>query len=52
MTIKTTHVGSLPRSEEVTDLLFAREKGEVIDQPHFDDVMAQHVDMLVKSLWT
>ena len=48
MTIKTTHVGSLPRSEEVTDLLFAREKGEVIDQPHFDDVMAQHVDMLVK----
>ena len=26
--ILTTHVGSLPRSQEVTDVLFARETGE------------------------
>jgi 5-methyltetrahydropteroyltriglutamate--homocysteine methyltransferase len=29
--ILTTHVGSLPRSQAVTDVLFARERGEVRD---------------------
>jgi 5-methyltetrahydropteroyltriglutamate--homocysteine methyltransferase len=29
--ILTTHVGSLPRSQAVTDVLFARERGEVSD---------------------
>jgi 5-methyltetrahydropteroyltriglutamate--homocysteine methyltransferase len=29
--ILTTHVGSLPRSQEVTDVLFARESGAVAD---------------------
>ena len=29
--IATTHVGSLPRSAAVTDLLFAAERGEPID---------------------
>ena len=29
--ILTTHVGSLPRSQAVTDVLFARERGEVPD---------------------
>ena len=29
--ILTTHVGSLPRSQAVTDVLFAREKGEIGD---------------------
>jgi 5-methyltetrahydropteroyltriglutamate--homocysteine methyltransferase len=31
--ILTTHVGSLPRSQAVTDVLFAREKGEIRDRP-------------------
>ncbi len=30
--ILTTHVGSLPRSQAVTDVLFARERGEVKDE--------------------
>jgi 5-methyltetrahydropteroyltriglutamate--homocysteine methyltransferase len=30
--ILTTHVGSLPRSQAVTDVLFAREKGEIRDK--------------------
>ncbi len=30
--ILTTHVGSLPRSQAVTDVLFARERGEVNDE--------------------
>ena len=29
--ILTTHVGSLPRSQAVTDVLFARERGETVD---------------------
>ena len=37
--ILTTHVGSLPRSGAVTDLVFARERGEPVDQSVFDDVM-------------
>lgn len=39
MAILTTHVGSLPRSKEVMELLFARERGEHIDQEKFDGVM-------------
>jgi 5-methyltetrahydropteroyltriglutamate--homocysteine methyltransferase len=31
--ILTTHVGSLPRSGEVTDVLFAREQGTPIEEP-------------------
>jgi 5-methyltetrahydropteroyltriglutamate--homocysteine methyltransferase len=46
--IQTTHVGSLPRSQEVTDLLFAKEKGKPFEQNLFDETMTAHVDMLVK----
>ena len=38
--ILTTHVGSLPRSQAVVDLLFARERGEAYDQATFDATMA------------
>ena len=36
MTIQTTHVGSLPRSQEVVDQLFARERNEAFDPGVFD----------------
>ena len=39
MSIKTTHVGSLPRTQEVVDMIFARENGESYDQTEFDAVM-------------
>lgn len=42
--ILTTHVGSLPRSKAVTDLVFAAERGEVIDTAQFSSVMAAAVD--------
>lgn len=42
--VLTTHVGSLPRSQDVVDFLFAREKGEDYDQIEFDAVMAKAVD--------
>jgi 5-methyltetrahydropteroyltriglutamate--homocysteine methyltransferase len=35
MPIRTTHVGSLPRSQETVDMLFARERGEPYDADAF-----------------
>lgn len=34
--ILTTHVGSLPRPREVSDLLFAQDRGDNYDPAHFD----------------
>jgi len=34
--ILTTHVGSLPRPQEVVDLLFAQDRGEAVDAKQFD----------------
>ena len=45
--ILTTHVGSLPRSAEVTDLVFTRERGEPVDQSEFAEVMLAAVDAVV-----
>ena len=45
--IRTTHVGSLPRSQPVVDQIFAREKGEPVDEVTFDAVMAAAIDTCV-----
>ncbi|KQU49817.1 enterotoxin [Sphingomonas sp. Leaf339] len=45
--IQTTHVGSLPRSAEVTELIFAHERGESVDADRFDTVLTQAVDTCV-----
>jgi 5-methyltetrahydropteroyltriglutamate--homocysteine methyltransferase len=42
--ILTTHVGSLPRSAAVTDLVFAQERGEAIDAAQFKRVIGAAVD--------
>ena len=46
--ILTTHVGSLPRSEAVTDLVFAQERGETIDGALFSQVIGAAVDDAVR----
>ena len=46
--IQTTHVGSLPRSKAVTDLVFAAERGEAIDVAAFDAVVGAAVDDTVR----
>lgn len=46
--ILTTHVGSLPRSQEVVDFIFARERGEDYDQTAFDACMTKAVDKTVR----
>ncbi len=41
--ILTTHVGSLPRPQEVVDLLFAEDRGEIIDPKQFDATIRKAV---------
>ena len=45
--ILTTHVGSLPRSKAVTDLVFAKEQGKSIDEELFDHTIKEAVDAVV-----
>ena len=47
--ILTTHVGSLPRSEEVFKLVFAKEAGEKIDMNYYDQVIADAVKTVVRK---
>ncbi|WP_170477298.1 cobalamin-independent methionine synthase II family protein [Ruegeria arenilitoris] len=49
MTIKTTHVGSLPRTQEVVDFIFARENEESYDIDAFDGCMADAVSETVRK---
>ncbi len=46
--ILTTHVGSLPRSQAVTDVLFARERGDARDEAEDDAVIAMAVADVVR----
>ena len=45
--ILTTHVGSLPRSDDLIRMLHLKEKGEAYDQAQFDRCVAQSVDKIV-----
>ena len=45
--ILTTHVGSLPRSAAVTDLVFAAERGDAVDPAQFADVIGRAIDEAV-----
>jgi len=47
--IKTTHVGSLPRSNELSELLFKKDKKEKIDLVKFDEVVKKNVEKIVKK---
>ena len=47
--ILTTHVGSLPRPSDVTELVFAREREEVVDDDVFDRVIGNAVDAVTEQ---
>lgn len=47
--IKVTHVGSLPRKQDVVDLIFARENDEQFDQAIFDCTMTEAVSETVQK---
>ena len=46
--ILTTHVGSLPRTQQVVDFIFAREKEQPYDQAAFDACMTSAVSETVR----
>ena len=48
MPVKTTHVGSLPRSQAVADLVFAREHKKPYDVDEFDSVMRAAASVTVQ----
>ncbi len=47
--ILTTHVGSLPRPADVTELVFAREREEAVDDSEFDRVIGTAVDSVTRQ---
>ena len=47
--IPVTHVGSLPRTQEVVDLIFSRENNQPFDQLRFDTTMTSAVSATVKK---
>ncbi|WP_171212739.1 cobalamin-independent methionine synthase II family protein [Ruegeria sp. HKCCA5426] len=49
MSVQTTHVGSLPRSQDVVDFIFARERGEPYDAAAFDACMSDAVTETVSK---
>ncbi|MBV6635977.1 MAG: epoxyalkane--coenzyme M transferase, partial [Mameliella sp.] len=49
MSILSTHVGSLPRTQKVVDFIFAREKGQDYDAGAFDAAMTEAVQDTVRK---
>ena len=47
--VLTTHVGSLPRTQDVVDFIFARENGEAYDVGAFDACMTAAVSETVRK---
>ncbi|MCP4074153.1 MAG: cobalamin-independent methionine synthase II family protein [Hyphomicrobiales bacterium] len=47
--ILTTHVGSLPRTQDVVDFIFARENDQPYDQADFDACMSAAVSQTVRK---
>ena len=46
--VLTTHVGSLPRDAELTELLFSAERGDTVDPARFDAVATAAVDRAIE----
>ncbi|CAN5670822.1 cobalamin-independent methionine synthase II family protein [soil metagenome] len=49
MSILTTHVGSLPRGDELAQLLLARDHGQDVDAAHFEQVVQAAIDNAVRK---
>ena len=48
MTIETTHVGSLPRGDELSSFLLAKDKGEIYDKDQFEASVQNAINNAVK----
>ena len=47
--IKTTHVGSLPRSKKLSEILFKKDKNEQFNQDELDKIIEEEVNKIVKK---
>ena len=47
--IRTTHVGSLPRTKQITDLVFAREAGVPVEEKGFNRIVGEAIVEIVKQ---
>ncbi|MDA9743472.1 cobalamin-independent methionine synthase II family protein [Candidatus Pelagibacter sp.] len=47
--IKTTHVGSLPRSKKLSEILFKKDINELFDQGELDKIIEEDVNKIVKK---
>jgi len=47
--ILTTHVGSLPRSKELSEFLFTKDRGENFNQSNFNEILKNNVNKVVKK---
>jgi len=47
--ILTTHVGSLPRPQDVVDYLFAEDRGEPLDAAQFEQIVRRAVNDVVRK---
>ena len=47
--IKTTHVGSLPRSKFLSELLFKKDNDETFDQSELEKIVEEDVNKIVKK---
>jgi 5-methyltetrahydropteroyltriglutamate--homocysteine methyltransferase len=48
MTIETTHVGSLPRGDELSSFLIAKDKGEAYDSDQFENIVQNAINEAVR----
>ena len=46
--ILTTHVGSLPRSKELSEIIFSKDKKELFDEKKFESLIKKNVDEVVR----
>lgn len=47
--IQTTHVGSLPRTKQITDLVFAREAGVPVEEDGFNRIVGEAITDIVSK---
>ena len=47
--IKTTHVGSLPRSKDLSEILFKKDSNKQFDVNRFNEIVKRDVENIVKK---
>ena len=46
--VLTTHTGSLPRPQQLIDLVYRKQEGKTVDGAAFDSMVGKTVDELVR----